>query len=144
MGLIGLAAVILGTLLTAPLGRGPGEGWWNLIASGAVLSVIGALVALPSEGVGGLLALVGGVAPSRERPRLPARRGGASTPSALRPAQRSRRYARRITPFRIRWGWSPTSIRATSRPFLNDSTETTSSPATETKQCLPSALDCDQ
>lgn len=61
-GLIGLAAIILGTLLAAPLGRGPGEGWWTLLAAGAALSVIGALVALLSEGFGGLLALLGGVA----------------------------------------------------------------------------------
>jgi len=61
-GLIGLAAILLGTLLTAPLGRGPGNGWWTLLAVGAVLSVIGALVALASEGFGGLLALLGGVA----------------------------------------------------------------------------------
>ena len=62
VGLIGLAAIILGTLLTAPLGRGPGQGWWTLLAVGSVLSVIGALVALASEGFGGLLALLGGVA----------------------------------------------------------------------------------
>ena len=62
VGLIGLAAIILGTLLTAPYGRGPGQGWWTLLAVGSVLSVIGALVALASEGLGGLLALLGGVA----------------------------------------------------------------------------------
>ena len=60
--LIGLAAILLGTVLSAPAGRAPGSGWWSLLAAGAALSVLGALLALASEGVGGLVALIGGVA----------------------------------------------------------------------------------
>ena len=47
-----------------------------------------------------------------------------------------------MTPVRMRCGWSPTLIRATSLPVLNEITATRSSPATETKQYLPSSLDC--
>ena len=60
--LIGLAALALGTVLTAPAGRGPGNGWWSLMASGAALAVIGALLSLATDSVGGLIALIGGVA----------------------------------------------------------------------------------
>ena len=57
----GLVAIGLGTVLAAPAGRGPDGGWWTLLATGAILSLAGALVSLASEGLGGLLALVGGV-----------------------------------------------------------------------------------
>jgi hypothetical protein len=60
--LIGLAAILLGTVLSAPAGRAPGNGWWSLLAAGAALSVLGALLALASDSVGGLVALIGGVA----------------------------------------------------------------------------------
>jgi len=56
-----LIAIVLGTVLAAPAGRGPDGGWWSLLAVGAVLSVAGAVLALASEGFGGLLALIGGV-----------------------------------------------------------------------------------
>jgi hypothetical protein len=59
--LIGLAAILLGTVVAAPAGRGKGGGWWSLLAIGAVLSVLGALVSIASESVGGLIALIGGV-----------------------------------------------------------------------------------
>ena len=45
---------------------------------------------------------------------------------------------------RIRCGWSPTLIRAISRPVRNEITATRSLPATETKQYLPSSLAADQ
>lgn len=60
--LAGVAAVVLGTILAAPAGRGPSGGWWSLLATGAVLSIAGALLSLASEAAGGLLALLGGVA----------------------------------------------------------------------------------
>ncbi len=60
--LVGLVAVLLGTVLTAPAGRAPGNGWWSLLASGTALSLLGALLSLASDGVGGLVALIGGVA----------------------------------------------------------------------------------
>ena len=57
----GLAAIVVGTVLTAPAGRREGNGWWSLLASGMVLSVLGALLALATDSVGGLVALVGGI-----------------------------------------------------------------------------------
>lgn len=57
-----LGVIVLGTLLAAPAGRGQGGGWWTLLAIGAALSVAGALLALLSDTVGGLVALLGGVA----------------------------------------------------------------------------------
>ena len=57
-----LGVIVLGTLLAAPAGRGQGGGWWTLLAIGAVLSVAGAALTLLSETLGGLVALLGGVA----------------------------------------------------------------------------------
>jgi hypothetical protein len=56
-----LILIALGTVLAAPAGRGPDGGWWSLLATGAVLSFAGALATIASDGLGGLLALVGGV-----------------------------------------------------------------------------------
>lgn len=60
--LIGLGAVLLGTVLSGRVGRAPGNGWWSLLAAGALLSVLGALLSLATDSVGGLVALIGGVA----------------------------------------------------------------------------------
>lgn len=60
--LIGLGGIVVGTVLAAPAGRGPRGGWWAVLATGAVLSALGALLGLASEAVGGLIALLGGVA----------------------------------------------------------------------------------
>ena len=57
----GLAAIVVGTVLTAPAGRREGNGWWSLLAAGTVLSVLGALLALATDSVGGLVALIGGI-----------------------------------------------------------------------------------
>jgi hypothetical protein len=57
-----LVAIILGTVLAAPAARQPRGGWWGLLASGAVLSALGAVVALGNDTAGGTLALLGGVA----------------------------------------------------------------------------------
>ena len=59
--IIGLGAIVLGTILTAPIGRREGNGWWSLLAAGALLSVLGALLALATDSVGGLIALLGGI-----------------------------------------------------------------------------------
>lgn len=56
-----LVAIGFGTVLSASAGRGPDGGWWSVLATGAVISLAGALVAIASDGLGGLLALVGGV-----------------------------------------------------------------------------------
>jgi hypothetical protein len=57
----GLAAIVVGTVLTAPAARREGNGWWSLLAVGMVLSVLGALLALATDSVGGLVALLGGI-----------------------------------------------------------------------------------
>jgi hypothetical protein len=59
---IALGAIVLGTLLAAPAGRGEGGGWWTLLAIGAALSVAGGLLSILSDTVGGLVALLGGIA----------------------------------------------------------------------------------
>jgi len=60
-GIAGLGAIILGSVLAAPAGRGEGGGWWSLLAAGTLLSVLGALLALVTDSVGGLIALLGGI-----------------------------------------------------------------------------------
>jgi hypothetical protein len=57
-----LAGIVLGTVLAAPAARESRGGWWGLLASGAVLSALGAVVALGNDTAGGALALIGGVA----------------------------------------------------------------------------------
>jgi hypothetical protein len=59
--LIGLALVLLGTVLTAPAARGDGNRWWSLLAAGAALAAVGALLSLATDAVGGLVTLIGGV-----------------------------------------------------------------------------------
>ena len=50
------------------------------------------------------------------------------------------RYPQRIWPMRMRCGWSPTGMRATSRRFAYDSAATASLPLNEVKQYRPSPL----
>jgi hypothetical protein len=57
--LAGLGALVLGTVLAAPGTRRYGLGWWLLLAGGCGLAGIGAAVSLLSDGVGGLLAVLG-------------------------------------------------------------------------------------
>jgi hypothetical protein len=63
-GIVGLVLVVGGAVMAAPYAPPPGEpgrGWWTMLAAGAGLSVLGALVALATDTLGGLLAAVGGV-----------------------------------------------------------------------------------
>jgi len=60
VNLIGLALILLATILTAPAARGEGNGWWSLLAAGATLSAVGALLSLATDAVGGLVTLIGG------------------------------------------------------------------------------------
>jgi hypothetical protein len=60
---IGLALIVVGTVLSAPAAPSGGEagrGWWHMLAAGAGISLVAALVALAAETLGGLLAVVGG------------------------------------------------------------------------------------
>lgn len=59
--LIGLGLVAVMTILTAPIARGGGNGWWTLMFAGVVLAGVGALLAIATDAVGGLVTLVGGV-----------------------------------------------------------------------------------
>lgn len=59
---IALAAIVIALVVTAPAGRAAGAGWWPLLAAGTCLSVLGALLALVTGPVGGLVALLGGIA----------------------------------------------------------------------------------
>ncbi len=56
-----LVVIALVAVITAPVRRMEGGGWWSLLAIGAVASILGAGVAELSETVGGLIAVVGGV-----------------------------------------------------------------------------------
>ncbi len=56
-----LAVIALATVLTAPVRREEGGGWWTLMAIGALASIAGAGIAQLTETVGGLIAVVGGV-----------------------------------------------------------------------------------
>jgi hypothetical protein len=64
--LIGIIAIVIGAVLTAPPPsdrRGPevaGVPWWQLLAAGAVISVIALPLSLLLSTIGGLLAGVGG------------------------------------------------------------------------------------
>lgn len=60
--LAGLAAILIGTVLSAPYApppNAPGRGWWTMLATGAVITLIAAGLALLVATVGGLLAVVG-------------------------------------------------------------------------------------
>ncbi|HET6830329.1 MAG TPA: hypothetical protein VFH44_03165 [Solirubrobacterales bacterium] len=60
--IVALGAIVVALIATAPAGRAAGGGWWSLLAAGTLLSVLGALLALVTEPVGGLVALLGGIA----------------------------------------------------------------------------------
>lgn len=56
---IGLILIVLGTVAAAPAARG--AGWWRMLAIGASISVVAALVQLANDTLGGLIAVVGGI-----------------------------------------------------------------------------------
>jgi len=41
--------------------RHEGNGWWSMLAVGMILSVLGALLSLATDSVGGFVALIGGI-----------------------------------------------------------------------------------
>jgi hypothetical protein len=62
--LVGLALMILATILSAPAAPKSGAGdvnWWALLGLGTLLAAIGIPLALGVELVGGLLTAIGGV-----------------------------------------------------------------------------------
>jgi hypothetical protein len=56
LGMVGLVLVVIGTLLAAR--GGLGRGWYTTVAIGALLAVIGRLVAEGAETLGGWLAVL--------------------------------------------------------------------------------------
>jgi hypothetical protein len=60
---VGVALLILCTILAAPAAPEPGAGglnWWALIAGGTLLAVIGVPLGLALEGPGSVLTAIGG------------------------------------------------------------------------------------
>jgi hypothetical protein len=58
----GLAAIIAGTVLSAPYAPppdAPGRGWWTMLASGAAITLIAEGLTLVADTAGGLLAVLG-------------------------------------------------------------------------------------
>ena len=56
-------AVIAGvTVAAAPSRSGRSGGWWWMLAAGAAVSIAGAILAQPAAGLGGWLAVIGGLA----------------------------------------------------------------------------------
>jgi hypothetical protein len=62
-GLVGVGLLIFCTILTAPAAPesgADGVNWWALIAGGTALVLIGVPLGLALEGVGGVIAAIGG------------------------------------------------------------------------------------
>jgi hypothetical protein len=62
-GLVGVGLMAFCTILTAPAApeaEAGGVNWWALIAGGTALALIGVPLALALEGVGGVIAAIGG------------------------------------------------------------------------------------
>lgn len=57
-----LVVVALAALFALPLRSSDGGGWWWILAGGAVASIAGAIIALPAATLGGVIALLGGLA----------------------------------------------------------------------------------
>ena len=63
-GLIGLIAIIAGTVLAAPYADLPGPsvaGWWTILAAGAVIALVGEPLTLAVKTLGGLFTALGGI-----------------------------------------------------------------------------------
>ncbi len=60
--LAALAAIVLGTVFTAPAPDAPSGPvpWWRLLSIGAMLAIAGLVIALVFETLGGLIAAAGG------------------------------------------------------------------------------------
>jgi len=56
-----LGVIVLCALVTAPARKQQGGGWWNMLALGALIFLIGAGLSLATDTVGGLVAALGGV-----------------------------------------------------------------------------------
>jgi hypothetical protein len=61
--IIGLAAIVAGTVLAAPQADRAGaiESWWNMLAAGAAMVLFGTLLELVAETPGGLVTALGAI-----------------------------------------------------------------------------------
>jgi hypothetical protein len=57
-----LVLIAVATLIGAPLRARSGGGWWWILAGGAAASIAGAIIAQPAATLGGVIALLGGLA----------------------------------------------------------------------------------
>ena len=57
-----LVLIALATLVALPLRPSDGGRWWWILAGGAAASVAGAIIAQPAATLGGVIALLGGIA----------------------------------------------------------------------------------
>lgn len=57
-----LALIAAVSVVAAPWRSGRSGGWWWILAGGAAASIAGALASQPAAGLGGWLAVVGGLA----------------------------------------------------------------------------------
>jgi hypothetical protein len=57
-----LVLITLAALVASPLRAADGGGWWWILAGGAAASVAGAIMAQPAATIGGIVALIGGLA----------------------------------------------------------------------------------
>jgi hypothetical protein len=57
-----LVLIALAAVATLPLRASDGGGWWWILAGGAAASIAGAIIAQPAATLGGVIALLGGIA----------------------------------------------------------------------------------
>jgi uncharacterized membrane protein HdeD (DUF308 family) len=57
-----LLLIALATLVALPLRSREGGGWWWILAGGTAGSIVGAIISQPSATLGGVIALLGGIA----------------------------------------------------------------------------------
>jgi hypothetical protein len=57
-----LILIAAATVFALTLRAGRGDGWWWILAAGAVASIAGAIIAQPAATLGGWMALLGGLA----------------------------------------------------------------------------------
>jgi hypothetical protein len=57
-----LVLIAVATVIVAPWRSTRGGGWWWILAAGTIVSIVGAIVAQPAVTLGGVMALLGGLA----------------------------------------------------------------------------------
>lgn len=57
-----LVVIAVAAVFASPWRPADGGGWWWILAGGAAASIAGAIIAQPAATVGGVIALIGGLA----------------------------------------------------------------------------------